>query len=324
MITVTVAVLTYNPDKEKLLATLGSVLLQKKVAFEVVIADDGSARKCFDDVRELFAEQGFSDYRIVENSENRGTVYNTKSAVAAARGKYVKLISPGDMLNGNDILHNWAETMEASGAVLSFADAVYYAPTENGLQAVVANANPSQVSCYEKADWEQGRYNYLICDDLFLGAATMCLREKLADYLEEIAGKVIYAEDNVYRLMAYDRVPVCYFRETAIIYETGLGVSTSGNSVWSKRLLDDWNACSQMLIKRCSGQDPIDKKLLCLLKRKPDNLIKKLLLHIRVPGLLFFKLRNKISRRKTENVLPQEFLRQVMPDRLEGENTDGH
>jgi len=324
MITVTVAVLTYNPDKEKLLATLRSVLLQKDVSFEIVIADDGSVKKCFDDVRELFAEQGFSDFQIIENPENKGTVYNTKSAVAAAQGKYIKPISPGDMLNGVDILRNWVEAVEAKGAWLSFADAVYYAPTENGLQAVVANANPSRVSCYEQENWEQGRYNYLICDDLFLGAATMCLREKLADYLEEIVGKVIYAEDNVYRLMAYDRVPVCYFREAAIIYETGMGVSTSGNGVWSKRLLDDWNACSQILIKRCSGEDPIDKKLLYLLKGKSNGLIKKLWRHIRLPGLLFFRLRNKIRRRKTENVLPQEFLRQVMPDRLEGENTDGH
>ena len=39
---VSVVILTYFPDKEKLLKTLKSVLLQKNVSYEILIADEGS------------------------------------------------------------------------------------------------------------------------------------------------------------------------------------------------------------------------------------------------------------------------------------------
>ena len=306
-LTVTVAVLTYNPNEEKLLATLRSILAQQDVAFEIVIADDGSKSKCFEAVRDYFSGQNFSGYRIVENEANRGTVYNTLSAVENSRGLYVKLISPGDLLANEQTLSRWVAAMEKSGAALSFADAIYYAPTDEGPVCVINNAYPSQTRCYEKNRAGAARYHYLICEDLFLGAATMCKRETLLPYLQQLAGKVVYAEDNVYRLMAYDRVPVCYFREDAVLYETGLGVSTSGSEVWKKRLQDDWDACSRQLLARCTGADPIDKKLQLLLKTKPSKV--KLLLSL--PGLALFKLKNKLCRRKTGSRLPVAFINSV-------------
>ena len=40
-VAVSVLVITYNPKKEKLMQTLNSILLQKGIKFEIVIADDG-------------------------------------------------------------------------------------------------------------------------------------------------------------------------------------------------------------------------------------------------------------------------------------------
>lgn len=320
---VTVAVLTYNPDPGKLLATLRSIVLQEGIAFEIVIADDGSARKCFDTVRAFFADMNFNAYRIVENPQNQGTVCNTLSAVENSYGKYIKLISPGDLLGGKAVLQKWVAAMEKSGAALSFADAVYYAPVEDSLQPVITNAHPSQIRCYVQGNTQKARYNYLICDDLFLGAATMCLRETLLPYLQEICGKVIYAEDNIYRLMAYDRIPVCYFPENAVVYETGLGVSTSGNDVWRIRLRKDWDACSALLLQRCTGSDPIDRKLQYRLLPS-TGFVSKLQRHLRLPGLLNWKLTNKLHQRKTDKHLPDTFLKEVFSEQNEGENTNGN
>ena len=310
---ITVAVLTYRPDNEKLLATLRSVLLQQAVDVEIVIADDGSAQKDFGPIRAFFRDAGFTRYRIVENPENRGTVYNTLSAVENSRGKYIKLISPGDLLANEQTLSRWVAAMEESGAQLSFSDAIYYAPTAEGPVCVINNAYPSQPGPYEKENREACRYGYLICEDLFLGAATLCLGQTLHRYLEQIAGKVVYAEDNVYRLMAYDRVPVCYFRESAVLYETGLGVSTSGSDIWKQRLAADWNATSALLMARCTGADAIDKKLRLLLTAPKQTTIHKCLLYLQLPGLVAYKLKNKLCRRKTPDALPVEFLQKVFP-----------
>lgn len=317
--TVTVAVLTYNPDEQKLLATLRSVLLQKGISPQIVIADDGSKSKSFDRVKAFFAEKGFTDYRIVENPVNKGTVYNAFSAVEAATGKYVKFLSPGDLLSGEGVLHRWITEMEQRNALLSFSDAVYYTPGAEGPQPVVAATSPSRVDTYLQGNTEKARYHYLICDDLFLGAATVCERKTLYTYLQEICGKVVYAEDNIYRLMVYDRVPVCYFPEAAVVYETGLGVSTSANDVWKERLRKDWDACSALLLERCSGTDPLDKKLAYRLTHNPQSIFGKLFLHLRLSGLLFWKLKNKCNQRKTKAVLPMEFLCSTLSEPHKGD-----
>ncbi len=304
--TVTVAVLTYNPDPEKLFATLRSVLLQEGVHFEIVIADDGSVKKSFDAVNTFFAEAGFTNYCIVENPENQGTVWNTYSAVEHSHGKYVKLISPGDLLASKDILKKWVSSMEESGASLSFADVVCYVPTERGPVPAVSNAYPSRTRYYLSGNIQKQRYQYLICQDLFLGAATLCLRDTLLSYLQEICGKVVYAEDNIYRLMVYDNLPIFYFAQIAIIYEIGFGVSTSGNGVWRIRLQKDWDACSALLLQRCTGKDPIDRKL--QLRLNPPG---KLMLHLRLPGLTLWKIKNKLHRKKTKKYLPELFLQTV-------------
>ena len=51
---VTVAVISYNPVWEKLRNTLKSVVWQKKVDFEIIVADDGSEKDCFDFVEQFF------------------------------------------------------------------------------------------------------------------------------------------------------------------------------------------------------------------------------------------------------------------------------
>ena len=45
---ISVVVLTYNPDSEKLLATLRSVICQQDVDYEVILSDDGSVDNRFD------------------------------------------------------------------------------------------------------------------------------------------------------------------------------------------------------------------------------------------------------------------------------------
>lgn len=310
MYKVSVVVVTYNPSEKKLRDTLKSILLQKNIAYQIVIADDGSRTPRQDVSEALFAQCGFTDYEIVANPQNRGTVYNVLSGVERSTGQYVKVISPGDMLNGEDILYNWVADMEKENAQLSFSDAVCYGAEDGQFQLVQGTAHPKNITCYLEKDIAQIRRNYLIFDDLMLGAAIVCRRDVLLDYLRQIAGKVVYAEDNAYRLMVYDKIPMHYFAAEAVIYELGTGISTSGNDIWMQRLSKDWNACTQLLLARCTGKDPIDNELrLCAKGGFARKAVK-----------LWCILTNKKTRqawkagkqpRLTGQTLPESFLKQI-------------
>lgn len=123
---VSVLVLTYNPDKEKLFLTLKSILLQKGIRFQIVLADDGSEINFFNCVKEYFDSINFTNYALVANPINRGTVMNAWSGIKLCEGKYVKFISPGDLLYGETVLADWISDTEGKGSDISFSDAVYY------------------------------------------------------------------------------------------------------------------------------------------------------------------------------------------------------
>ena len=80
-----VVVLSYHPDKEKLMATLRSVVMQKGVSFEIIVADDGSPDFFEADIRAVL--EGVVDYQIIAHEQNQGTVKNLLDGVKAARGR---------------------------------------------------------------------------------------------------------------------------------------------------------------------------------------------------------------------------------------------
>lgn len=301
---ISVVVLTYNPQEAKLLATLRSILEQKDISFQIVVADDGSARPGMAVAEALFAEYGFQDYVLVANERNQGTVYNMHSGLERCTGEYVKAISPGDLLSGENVLRQWVDAMEAADAAVSCAEAVYYVTEDGSMKPVVRKTNPQYIRCYLNNQPERARYNYLVLDDLFLGAAIICRTDLQKAYIKELLGKVVYAEDHVYRLMAYDRIPMHYYPRCSVLYETSAGISTSGNDFWAKKLKADWDAADQLLLARCTGKDPVDKhlkKLICL----PGNGWKaKLIKYLTVPGTLAYRLRCKLHPRSSVPQLP--------------------
>lgn len=301
---VSVVVLTYNPDKDRLLATLRSIVQQKNIRFQIIIADDGSENAEFEAAERLFKKNGFIDYVLLKNQQNQGTVRNMYSAIEKCTGTYIKSISPGDLLCGENILRMWIEAMEETGAIVSCCDAVYYVPHSDVMEPVVRKANPQYTACYLQNRPEEARYNYLILDDLFLGAAIVCRKDVQKEYMEEILGKVIYAEDHIYRLMAYDRVPMHYYPECGVLYETATGISTSGSDFWRQKLKDDWDAASELLLARCTGKDPIDRYLRRLLALPEGGLRAKLVKYLMIPKMLAYRLRCKIYPRKSNSQFP--------------------
>jgi glycosyltransferase involved in cell wall biosynthesis len=90
---VSVCIPSYNSE-EFIAATLESVLSQKFVDFEIIIADDKSTDRTVPIIK------GFDDPRIrlIENEQNLGLVRNWNKVLSCARGEFVKLLGDDDVL----------------------------------------------------------------------------------------------------------------------------------------------------------------------------------------------------------------------------------
>lgn len=247
---VSIVVATYNPSREKLLRTLDSIIIQKNIIYEIIIADDGSRESISAVVYDYFFEKRFSNYKLIENKVNKGTVHNIYSGISVAKGKYIKLISPGDMLYKNDTLQNWIGFMEDNNLEWSFSEAINYQHYNDKIIPVVAETHPRDVSVYKDGSLMDKRWNYCVLGDIAIGATMICCRKIQEEYCKQILNKVIYAEDNIWRMMMFDGIVGGYYPEYTILYEYGEGVSTSQNTAWKVRLQKDWKETNKILMER--------------------------------------------------------------------------
>ena len=284
-----VLVLTYNPDPEKLLWTIDSIIKQQGVDFEIVIADDGSKKKDFQSLRKYFDSKDFKSYTIVENKVNQGTVKNYYSGLLKCRGKYIKAISPGDMFVNEHMLRKLIDCLEKQKLDFVFTDVISYRKVAGKISPVKTKAHPNNKKAYWNGTLNDRRWQYLVLEDIAVGAAMLSKREITKKYIEEILGKVIYAEDNIWRIMFFDGVPGNCAPFESVYYEYGDGVSSTTESKWERLLTDDWNAATKIMLER-KTDDPFQKKLKRNLKIVyGDNDLRKMF----VKGFLANKLRSK-------------------------------
>lgn len=299
---VSVAVLTYNPQKEKLFQTIKSIIEQKYIELDLVIADDGSTNTYFEEVEVLFQSSNFTNYRFVRNQINQGTVKNCLSAVKACEGKYVKLLSPGDFLYADTVLYRWVNFLEKNIADWSFSEAFYYRMDGSNICLTEQYAHPQDIKPYIKKNDYKCRWNYIVNGDLCLGAATICKKDIMLKYLNMIQDKVKYAEDNIYRIMMMDGLNVEYFQEKTIMYEFGDGVSTSGSMEWVRRLRRDRANTTQIMMEQCDRSNPFEKRLYkaFLVERMEYGYVRKFRRFF-MRGCLWYNIKNKfkIKIRKT-------------------------
>ena len=248
---VSVIVLTYNQRLEAILLTLESIIRQKDIHFEVVISDDGS--ECFEQeqIQNYFKSRGFTDYKFLVHEKNVGTMKNYRDALRKASGFYEKSISPGDCLTYDRCLADWVEHIQQTEADICSGDTIYYQRQGDSFVPVIEVARPQHPEIYQKRGNRQKLY-YLLFQDLFLGATVLGKRDLVLAYVEKMTDLIMYAEDNIYRVMSYDGIQFAYLPKTLVYYEWGTGVSTAGNSTYAKRLKKDWDNTSAYIYNRPS------------------------------------------------------------------------
>ena len=185
---VSVVITTYKAEQKKAIETINSVLLQKGVNIQIIVADDGSDNTNFNCYRSFFEKKQFSNYLLLASEKNHGTVRNLLRTTEFCEGNYIKLLSPGDYLYGEDSLREWIEYMKSVNIDLSIADAYYYHRNAEGDCIIVKEtAFPQRPDVLNGIDEKKKLYYQLIYNDYWLGAATLMKKEIFSKYIEIVS-----------------------------------------------------------------------------------------------------------------------------------------
>ena len=288
---VSLMLVTYNSSFDRIKKTLISFLEQEAVSFEVIVTDDGSPDNHKKEIETLFSDYNFTNYKLVISAINRGIVLNYGAGLTIAEGKYIKDLGAGDYLYDKYTIRNWINFLETSGAEWSISDAIYY---DSKTKKIISGfANPQNMNPYKKHRVLEARWNYVVLNDIALGAVMLCKTQLQKEYYSRIVTKGIkYAEDNMWRLMMFDGIVASYYEKPTVYYEYSCGISTSENNYWSERLHEDWIKTDAMM-GETENLDNFQKEMLRNMKTK--NFWGKIL----TKGKLIHALKTKFMPRKT-------------------------
>lgn len=299
---VTFLVASYNPEWYALKRTLCSALNQKKINFQIVVADDGSKENFYDDVIKLFEEYEFEDYKFVVAEKNSGTCMNIYKGLLNSDGEYVKTIGPGDCLYNELTLSNWVNFAKNNSADICFGDSVFFGKQETNLEKIITKRRyPQNVSPYLKKNYsvKEGIYNYVLLGDVAWGSNLLTRRDVMVIYMERIIGKIKYAEDMIYRMMIADGKKMIYFQRNVMWYEYGSGISTSGDSKWHKIISDERKMSNRLIMENniYKGRDKAKFNFVVnCLSDKRTNWVKYLI----YPSLIVCKIKKNLIRANTD------------------------
>lgn len=234
---VSVLVLQYNPSFEAVKKTILSIIRQQNIEFEIVVADDGSKEDHFEKLKELFAQYSFSNYTLVKNQQNGGTVKNVLSGLKKCTGRYTKCISPGDCLYNPNVLETACARMKETGAGLLFGKMAFY-NADKGIK-IFKERRPFKPEVYVEGDLLKIRKHLLIYQDNISGASAFMKTDLFTQMMEYASGRIVFQEDVTFSMFTFMNEPLVYLDAYVVWYEYGGGVSTSGEDKWVARLQKD-------------------------------------------------------------------------------------
>lgn len=300
---ITVMILTYNSSIEKTFQTIDSVIKQKKVNLQIVIADDGSLKNNFEEIESYLRGFNFFNYKLVSSKHNQGILKNYIKGLMHSDYAMVKPLSPGDFLYNEESLYNALRYIDSSlPGTVYFGKLIYYGNEEKELKIYKNYCNPYNINPFIKQDYRKIKRNYFIDLDFISGASLIFNKEKFLPYLIEISKYVKYAEDYaLIEILAYgEKIIPILDRDNNFMpfvwYECNTGISTSSHSKW-KKILDE--ECYQVF-KRLTEKNLISKGIFDLQCAFWNNNPIRILKLLSVSPIIFF---TRLFRKITTNVI---------------------
>lgn len=280
---VSVIVASYNPKLAKLLGTIRSILLQKNVSMEIILVDDGSDNNFFAEVRKLYKDFSFDNHVEIGHKRNVGTVKNLYSGIEIARGKYIKMLSPGDLLYSDYSMARILRYMDNMNASLCFSEAVYYCENNNQVKALEVPNRPYAPYLYDDLETNDYKRDYLLFNDVIPGAVIWATTLVYQKYFPLILGKVKYAEDYIYRIMLADGIRMFHYTKRSIWYEFWTGISTSNDELWEKRIMKDRNSTNIILKDYLQGDNFYNFRFRIVLRFENNAVLRRLVKSVLFP-----------------------------------------
>ncbi len=293
---ITVIIASYNFNYQKLMSTLKSVVMQRDVDLEIIIADDGSQDADYSEAERYIHEIGYESFFIVKNKVNQGTVKNLLSGLKRARGKYVYMTFPGDILFDDLVLHDFYEYAEENNSKVLFGDAVYYS-NDDELRLYTDKSAPLRPFCYIPERNRNFKKTAFYFGGYILGASFFRETETAKRYFSMIEDCCKYAEDNTTTaFMLADGIDVEYFSRNMIWYEYSGDISSSKENEWREVLEADFKKCFEKLKEHYPEDKIIDTAYEKQVKQKGT-----LSLIIKHPLVLFNALRYRMMNKRRVN-----------------------
>ncbi|WP_290146303.1 glycosyltransferase family 2 protein, partial [uncultured Dubosiella sp.] len=149
---ISILVAIYNSSWSQIRRTLISILNQEFKDIEIIVTDDGSKNNFSKNIEQLFAKYNFSNYKMIFNKVNKGTLRNFYQASLLASGKYLKPIGAGDLLYGPKTLKNVINYMEENDFNSCFGLTKKFYIEEEGEIRIKEFRNPRLLKPYIKND----------------------------------------------------------------------------------------------------------------------------------------------------------------------------
>lgn len=298
---ITVIVATYNPEFEKLRKTIVSILNQRRVELQIIVTDDGSKESYFDELKRIFKNSNFTNFKLLTSDSNKGTCKNIEKSLQYIQFEYIKLISPGDYLFNENVLYDWYYFMLQNNLSVSFGRAIYYVMNEGNPRIVIKKANPRNRYLYGSKKYKtMTKIAYLVLRDYALGAAFLLKKEIFIEYFNLIVDKVKYLEDGIFRIMMIDNIPLIEYPHTVIWYEYGTGVSTSKKTKWEKAMYKDSIEIIKIIEERNASWDSFSRRYVKYYRKKyAGKLHQEIIRSILFPQYIIIKIRDMINAEKT-------------------------
>lgn len=309
---ISVIIIQYEPIWEKLKHTIDSVLMQKGCEFDIIFADDGSKENLFSKTIDYMDANKFSEYTLVNNEKNQGTVKNVISGLECSDAKYVRVIAPGDYLYNEYTLRNIVAYMDEHNAKEVFGKlAGYTTYPEGDLCRIDFPINPR---AYLKNDAysRKKQIKYLLAyGDNISGACYSWNREYYLQCLLRIKEYVKFTEDCVNILTLLDGVAIYHMDEYVTWYEMGTGISTSGESKWDKIIRNDWKQFFTYLINTYGKTVNIRRAILLNKVGEKKGLYGNIITNLLFLDRFVYRKYNSLTNQKQEEKIDDEFLRRI-------------